>query len=62
MGENNKEKKFLKISTTTFRNIMNELVDDYDRQNISTILITRDNVFPFLVDKLKERGLADEKV
>ena len=57
MGEDNKQKECLKISTTTFRNIMNELVDDYDRQNISTIVITRDNVFPFLVDKLKERGI-----
>lgn len=47
----------LEINTTTFRNIMNELVDDYNRQGISTITITRDNVFPFLVDKLKERGL-----
>ena len=47
----------LEINTTTFKNIMNKLVDDYNRQGMSTITITRDNVFPFLVDKLKERGL-----
>ena len=49
--------KELHINTTTFRNIMNELVDDYNRQGMNSITITRDNVFPFLVDKLKERGI-----
>ena len=49
MVEDNKQKECLKISTTTFRNIMNELVDD---------LFMEINK---LREKLKERKIGEKR-
>ena len=47
----------LEIDVTTFGNICKEIVDEYKEKGIYKIAITRNCVFPKLVDKLIERDM-----